>query len=293
MREGIPRPLRGLVVLALFAASTAQVQTAPAAKEAQKLIAPTYRIFATREGLIGRMTANGHIIRRRDRFVALPSWSVLAPKGSTRFRVRVTYKGRSVVAPVWDVGPWNTKDDYWSPKRRYRDLPVGMPMAQAAHRVGYNGGRDEQGRRILLPNGIDLADGTFWDDLRMTCEDWVEVSFLWLGVDPGSGAVAVEDRDPGFSPPSSALEPGARWYEPLAGMDGPDFRSRQRRVDVPAAWPVCSGLLAYNPECGAASPPPFPASNFPDTCIDAAARRFFLWRRSDRWFRPSAQLGLT
>jgi hypothetical protein len=108
--------------------------------------APTYTIFATCQGLVGRRTANGHRIVPRDRFVALPSWSVLSSRGGNEFQVRLTYKDRTVVVPVWDVGPWNTKDDYWSPNRRYSDLPVGLPMAQAAYQNGYNGGRDSFGR---------------------------------------------------------------------------------------------------------------------------------------------------
>ncbi|KPV49379.1 hypothetical protein SE17_32995, partial [Kouleothrix aurantiaca] len=81
--------------------------------------APTYTVFATREGLVGHRTANGHRIQARDRFVALPSASVVASNGGTEFQVRVTYRGRSVVLPVWDVGPWNTRDNYWAPQRRY------------------------------------------------------------------------------------------------------------------------------------------------------------------------------
>jgi hypothetical protein len=195
MDIGKLRRLLSLAALALLATTVAQVQAGPAAEEQQSL-APTYRIFATREGLVGYTTANGHVIKPRDRFVALPSWSSLSPKGTDKFSVRLTYGGRSVVVPVWDVGPWNTKDDYWNPNRRYSDLPVGRPMAEAAFYDGYNGGRDERGRRIQHPNGIDIADGTFWDDLGMKRNDWVEVSFLWLGADPGPGnavpiAVAV------------------------------------------------------------------------------------------------------
>lgn len=288
MREGKLRRLLGLAVLALLAATAAQVQAAPAAEEPQQLLAPTYRIFATREGLVGRMTANGHIIQPRDRFVALPSWSVLSPKGSDKFRVRVTYKGRSVVAPVWDVGPWNTKDDYWSPTRRYRDLPVGLPMAQAARQEGYNGGLDERGRRILLPNGIDIADGTFWDDLQMNRDDWVEVSFLWLGADPGpgaavsvspppaapaapappaapagppprpveveAGAVAVDDGAAGYAPQ------GQPWSEAACGLGGKHAwtgsTTSPAKATASAAWApqLPAGgfyeLLAYIPECG-------------------------------------------
>ena len=137
-----------IVVLIILVTIFTPVQAAPTTSPPQQTtLAPTYRIFATREGLVGRRTANGHIIQPRDRFVALPCWCVLSPKGTDHFKVRLTYNGRSVVVPVWDVGPWNTRDDYWNPNRRYSDLPVGMPMAEAAYYHGYNGGRDEWGRR--------------------------------------------------------------------------------------------------------------------------------------------------
>jgi hypothetical protein len=208
------RPLFFLVTLVVLVASVAPVMAAPQPQD----LAPTYRIFATRQGLVGRMTANGHIIVPRDRFVALPSWAVLSPKGTDRFRVRVTYKGRSVIVPVWDVGPWNTSDEYWTGNRRYSDLPVGVPMAAAAYLNGYNGGRDEQGRRVNNPNGIDIADGTFWDDLQMTRNDWVEVSFLWLGADPGPGAaVAVTAPVP---PQSAPAGPPAAPAPPVATPEG-------------------------------------------------------------------------
>jgi hypothetical protein len=212
----IGRTLRRYIVALMLLSSTAfsamHVEAAPNKNENQT-IAPTFRVFATREGLVGRTTANGHVIKPRDRFVALPCWCSLSPKGSSKFSVRVTYKGRSVVLPVWDVGPWNTKDDYWNVGRRYSDLPVGRPMAHAAYYDGYNGGRDERGRRINNPNGIDIADGAFWDDLGMTRNDYVEVSFLWLGYDPGAGgstpAPAPAPAESVPPPPPVEVEAGA------------------------------------------------------------------------------------
>jgi hypothetical protein len=234
--------------------------------------APTYSVFATREGLVGRRTANGHRIRERDRFVALPHWGALSSKGGNEFQVRVTYRDRSVVLPVWDVGPWNTRDDYWSPKRRYGDLPVGQPMAHAAYQQGYNGGRDEFGRRIRHPNGIDIADGAFWDDLGMTKSDYVQVTFLWLGADPGAGQ--AEPAAPSASP--VAVEPNAvladdggeaynaeaaiKWYDAPCGLNGrhawtygtPDPKQSENH----ARWsPRLPGdgfyeAMAYIPDCG-------------------------------------------
>jgi len=283
MTEGKLRRFLGLAILALMVTLTAQAQASPPAEESRPALAPTYRIFATREGLVGHRTANGHIIQPRDRFVALPSWTVLSPRGSDTFRVRLTYKGRTVIAPVWDVGPWNTTDDYWNVNRRYKDLPVGMPMAQAAVLHGYNGGRDERGRRIQDPNGIDIADGTFWDDLGMTRNDWVEVTFLWLGADPGPGnAVPIEVPAPAPAPPPAppparpvTVEPGAiavdnsdpgfaassaPWSEAACGLGGThawvpstgDPAQAVARATWTAQLPGAGfyELRAYIPECG-------------------------------------------
>jgi hypothetical protein len=159
------------------------------------------KLFATREGLVGRTTANGHVIRRDDRFVALPSRRALSSRNGREFQVRLSYRGRSVVAPVWDVGPWNIRDDHWSPtprREQWRDLPQGMPQAQAAYERGYNGGRDGFGRRVTNPAGIDLADGTFWRDLRMWDNDWVGVEYLWaddLFAGPGPDRRSGGDSD--------------------------------------------------------------------------------------------------
>jgi hypothetical protein len=149
----------------------------------------TYRVFATREGLVGGTTANGHVITSRDHFVALPSRKGLAPKGTGDYTVRVcrTDNSRCEYAPVWDVGPWNTRDDYWNPsaqRQMWKDLPQGKPEAQAAYQDGYNGGKDEFGRKPANPAGIDLGDGTFWDGLKMTDNGWVNVSYLWTGSGP-------------------------------------------------------------------------------------------------------------
>jgi hypothetical protein len=141
----------------------------------------TYTVFATREGLVGSTTANGHIIQRRDHFAALPSRRMLASAGGHEYQVKVCYKSSCETVPVWDIGPWNTKDDYWNPpsvRQMWRDLRQGQPEARAAYRYGYNGGRDQFGRKVANSAGIDLADGTFWDALGMVDNDWVTVTYL-------------------------------------------------------------------------------------------------------------------
>ncbi|MGN9793261.1 hypothetical protein ACTMTU_19485 [Streptomyces sp. OZ13] len=143
----------------------------------------TARVYATREGLVGGTTANGHVIKPNDHFVALPSRRGLSPKGSAEYSVRVCGPARCETAPVWDVGPWNTRDDHWNPssvRETFKDLPQGMPEAQAAYEHGYNGGLDGFGRRVLNPAGIDLADGTFYN-VGLNDNGWVTVTYLWTG----------------------------------------------------------------------------------------------------------------
>lgn len=145
---------------------------------------PTYRIYGTREGLVGGTTSNGHVIGSRDRFVALPSTKSLDCNGcrSKTVTIKNPANGRIVSnVPIWDVGPWNTKDDYWnSPREYFSGLAKGLPEAQAAYDNGYNGGKDQFGRTVANPAGIDLADGTFWDDLGMSDNGWLSVTYNFV-----------------------------------------------------------------------------------------------------------------
>ena len=153
------------------------------------------RLFATRIGLVGNTTANGHTVRPDDHFVALPSRRGLANRGGGEYTVRVCSTGelgpdasgdtenhvpRCAYLPVWDVGPWNTTDDHWNEDREsWRDLDRGRPQAQAAYTEGHNGGLDGSGRRVRNPAGIDLADGAFNEGLRLPTNGWVQVDYLW------------------------------------------------------------------------------------------------------------------
>ncbi|GAA1512363.1 hypothetical protein GCM10009827_028290 [Dactylosporangium maewongense] len=177
-----------------LAASSAPAATGLAA------VGNVYRVYATREGLVGGTTANGHVITSRDHFVALPSRRGLSPKGTGDYTVRVctTSGARCEFAPVWDVGPWNTTDDYWNPpatRQSWKDLPQGRPEAQAAYQNGYNGGKDQFGRTVANPAGIDLGDGVFWDGLQLTNNAWVDVAYLWTAGGPrgviGSGPLNI------------------------------------------------------------------------------------------------------
>ncbi|WP_433698456.1 hypothetical protein [Nocardiopsis sp. CA-288880] len=153
------------------------------------------RLFATRIGLVGGTTANGHTVRKDDHFVALPSRRGLATRGGGEYTVRVCTTGaldpgdknatpghepRCAYLPVWDVGPWNTGDDHWNEDREsWNDLERGRPQAEAAYTDGYNGGLDGFGRKVRNPAGIDLADGAFREGLQLPTNAWVDVDYLW------------------------------------------------------------------------------------------------------------------
>lgn len=76
------------------------------------------------------------------------------------FRVRINHNGHRARAPVKEVGPWNTRDNYWQPRKKrdmWKNLPRCKPEAEAAYFNNYNRGRDEQGRIVRNPAGIDLT----------------------------------------------------------------------------------------------------------------------------------------
>lgn len=182
---GVSPMLTGLA----FAATDVPLSTAIV----QPATALNYRVYATREGLVGGTTANGHVIQPNDHFVALPSSSALAPAGSSEYTVTVCGPSACQTVPVWDVGPWNTRDDYWDTNRaEFTNLPKGEPEAQAAYESGYNGGRDQFGRTVLNPAGIDLADGTFYG-IGMNNNGWVTVTYNWTsGGSTGGGWPTVQ-----------------------------------------------------------------------------------------------------
>ncbi|MEV7038788.1 hypothetical protein [Amycolatopsis sp. NPDC051061] len=149
----------------------------------------TYKVYGTREGLVGGTTANGHKIVSHDHFVSFPSGKSVSPKGTGNYTAKVcrTDGSKCEYAPVWEIGPWNERDDYWNPasvRSEFKDLPQGTPEAQAAYLQGYNGKKDDSGRTVQNPAGIDLADGVFWDGLGMSDNGYVNVTYLWTGTGP-------------------------------------------------------------------------------------------------------------
>jgi hypothetical protein len=159
--------------------------------------APTFRIRATRQGMIGGRTANGFIIPPHARFVSLPCWCSLATKGGNEYQVRISYRGRSTVVPVYDVGPYSGRDDYWSQQRSgYPDLEHGWPMDHAAYYEGYNGRQADKGY-VRFPTAMDVGDGAWIDDLGIAGDQAeVQVTMLWMGWDPLAGPAPRNPSSP-------------------------------------------------------------------------------------------------
>lgn len=183
----------------------------------------TFAVTATQEGLVGSGTSNGHTITPYDHFVALPACTQsscpwLSPGGSSHVAacgsncyVRVTNPAtnKCSVAPVWDVGPWFTNDNWWDPtnQRNLNNLattknvlPQGYVGADAARDgldVGYglsNGiGVSNVGYEVGNRAAIDIADGT-WVDIGFADGQGigqVVVTILWLtGEDHAAAARA-------------------------------------------------------------------------------------------------------
>jgi hypothetical protein len=113
--------------------------------------------------------------------VALPHKKLKFDGG---FRVRLRRGDHTVRAPVKEVGPWNTRDNYWQ-SRRYRDmwddLPRCKPEAQAAYFNNYNRGRDQFGRKVLNPAGVDLTPRVARRlGLRKYQNAWIYVRYPWM-----------------------------------------------------------------------------------------------------------------
>jgi len=113
--------------------------------------------------------------------VALPHRSLKFAGG---YRVYVSRGDFGAWAPVKEVGPWNTYDNWWA-KPQYRtmwsNLRRGVPEAQAAYYSNYNGGRDERGRKVLNPAGVDLTPAAAARlGLRRYQNAWIWVYVPWV-----------------------------------------------------------------------------------------------------------------
>ena len=141
------------------------------------------------------------------------------------YSVRLSYKN-TTTAKVGDSGPWNVDDNYWSgvddpqPRRLFPDLPVGMPEAQAAYFDNYNNGKDQFGRTVTAPFGIDLNRDVSIDiGLNPGVNDWIEVAFLWTeGWDDIQSKYVLLKSPSTLTPPYSGDMCVTAWHR-ISGYD--------------------------------------------------------------------------
>jgi hypothetical protein len=183
-----------------------------------------YRVFGTRQGMVGGMTSSGHIIVENDHFVSLPACVKSTCKWLTPGTTDPKYgyvtdcgakcyviienpaKNSCRVAPVEDRGPWFNVDDYWNPaeqrfvnKEIARDglgyyLAQGYP-ADAAAFAGYDVGWGKtttsagvRGNTNLLNSAGKNYPVTFQTSIDIGDGTWLELGFPW---DPGPQTVNV------------------------------------------------------------------------------------------------------
>ncbi len=120
-------------------------------------------------------------------YIGYTRYEVAVPHRAVKFaggyRVRLRRGGQGAWAPVKEVGPWNTYDNYWQPRRyrtMWKNLPRCTPEAEAAYFHNYNNGRDEFGRKVLNPAGVDLTPPVARRlGLRKYQNAWVYVYYPW------------------------------------------------------------------------------------------------------------------
>jgi hypothetical protein len=114
-------------------------------------------VKATREGLVGQLTASGWRIDSHIPFVALPSTKALG----MFVRLINPATAKKAFAIVMDVGPWNTHDDAYV----FGEL---QPQAES--------GIDTSGRPTNRA-GIDLGDKV-WSQLGMLDNTDIQWEFI-------------------------------------------------------------------------------------------------------------------
>jgi hypothetical protein len=142
----------------------------------------TYTASNHRKGIRCKVFATqytGHA----DREVALPHRNLKFGR-QPRVRMWRVSGGPGVGPRVKEVGPWNTYDNYWMPKKdrtMYKRVPRCKPEAQVAYYQNFNRGKDEFGREVLNPAGVDLTQDVARSmGLEKHQNAWVYVRFPWV-----------------------------------------------------------------------------------------------------------------
>lgn len=186
--------------------------TASGATTAQSLTAANYvtsRVFATQYNPTTPGSVEVAVPDKCVKFAARRDTNNLARFGcSPAYRLDLDYRvvvtranGQSAVLPANEVGPWNVDDNYWDqpddvrPRRRFTDLPTGLPESEAAFEQDYNfkpcknlngtpsgrsDGADQFDRCVLNPGGLDLSVAAAAQlGIGYLRNEWVTISFLW------------------------------------------------------------------------------------------------------------------
>jgi hypothetical protein len=118
-----------------------------------------------------------------DREVALPHRNLKFGR-QPRIRIWRVGDGPSVGPRVKEVGPWNTYDNYWVRKKdraMYKRVPRCKPEAQVAYYQNFNKGKDEFGREVLNPAGVDVTPDVARSlGLEEHQNAWVYVRLPWV-----------------------------------------------------------------------------------------------------------------
>ena len=101
-----------------------------------------------------------------------------------RVSLRRVSGGPKVWTRVKEVGPWNTHDNYWARRKHrtmFKRVPRCKPEAQVAYYQNFNGGKDEYGRKVLNPAGVDVTRAVARGmGLKRYQNAWVYVRFPWV-----------------------------------------------------------------------------------------------------------------
>jgi hypothetical protein len=106
-------------------------------------------------------------------------------KGKGALKVVISRKKGRIRAPVKEVGPWNIRDDYWKSRKKrdmWDNLKRCKPEAEAAYFNNYNRGKDQFGREVLNPAGVDLTPRAAKRlGLKKYQNAWLQVRYPWVG----------------------------------------------------------------------------------------------------------------
>jgi hypothetical protein len=142
----------------------------------------TYMVSSQSKGIRCRVFATQYT-GYTEREVALPHRNLKIGR-QPRVRIWRVSGGPSVGPSVKEVGPWNTYDNYWvhnKDRAMYKRVPRCKPEAQVAYYQNFNKGKDEFGREVLNPAGVDLApDVARSMGLEEYQNAWVWIRFPWV-----------------------------------------------------------------------------------------------------------------